>query len=141
MGNRVFMGNESRLTLTVYRLGDGVDRRGSLLAIWDVLALTVFSGKDRAADPGAVLEQLRPDGRSTTDIAATLREAGRGYLRGNGLALLSRPGAALPWWSGPSCRFATSYCLPVRDRPVLSLLLSGDAPKSPWRRCRSSSPR
>ena len=64
-------------------------------------------------------------------IAATLGEALRGYLIGNGLALACAALVLLvPWLERLVVQLAVaSYCLPlVAIGPILSLLLTGDAP-------------
>jgi ABC-type nitrate/sulfonate/bicarbonate transport system permease component len=105
-----------------------------LLAVWAVLAVTVFAGKGSGVPaPWAVLGQLKTDGWSFYQplIAATLGEALRGYVIGNGLALLFAALVLLvPWTERLVVQLAvTSYCLPlVAIGPILSLLLSGNAP-------------
>jgi ABC-type nitrate/sulfonate/bicarbonate transport system permease component len=105
-----------------------------LLAVWAVLAVTVFSGKGSGVPtPWAVLGQLKTDGWSFYQplIAATLGEALRGYVAGNGLALLCAALVLLvPWTERLVVQLAvTSYCLPlVAIGPILSLLLSGTTP-------------
>ena len=101
---------------------------GALLAVWAVLAVTVFSSKGSGVPtPWAVLEQLKTDGWSFYQplIAATLGEALRGYVIGNGLALLFAALVLLvPWVERIVVQLAvTSYCLPlVAIGPILSLL-------------------
>lgn len=105
-----------------------------LLVFWTVLAVTVFSGPGSGVPtPWAVLAQLKTDGWSFYQplIAATLGEALRGYLAGNGLALVFAFLVLLvPWLEKVVVQLAvTSYCLPlVAIGPILSLLLSGNAP-------------
>jgi ABC-type nitrate/sulfonate/bicarbonate transport system permease component len=105
-----------------------------LVAIWSVLALTAFSAKGSGVPtPWAVLDQLGHDGWGFYQplIAATLGEALRGYLVGNGLALAC---AALVLLVPPVERVVVqlavaSYCLPlVAIGPILSLLFSGTTP-------------
>ena len=106
----------------------------ALLAVWAVLAVTVFSGPGSGVPtPWAVLSQLGSDGWSFYQplIAATLGEALRGYLIGNGLALGCAALVLLvPWLERLVVQLAVaSYCLPlVAIGPILSLLLTGDAP-------------
>ena len=105
-----------------------------LLAIWTLLAVTVFSAKGSGVPtPWAVVSQLSADGWSFYQplIAATLGEAVRGYLIGNGLALACAALVLLvPWLERLVVQLAVaSYCLPlVAIGPILSLLLTGDAP-------------
>jgi ABC-type nitrate/sulfonate/bicarbonate transport system permease component len=105
-----------------------------LLVTWTVLALTAFSGPGSGVPtPWAVLSSLGSDGWSFywPLIAATLGEALRGYLAGNGLAVAFAALVLLvPWLERVVVQLAVaSYCLPlVAIGPILSLLLSGDAP-------------
>lgn len=106
----------------------------ALVAVWSVLAVTVFSAKGSGVPtPWAVLAQLGDDGWSFYQplVSATLGEALRGYAIGNGLALLF---AALVLLVPPVERIVVqlavaSYCLPlVAIGPILSLLFSGTTP-------------
>jgi ABC-type nitrate/sulfonate/bicarbonate transport system permease component len=112
----------------------GLAGAAALLAIWAVLAVTVFSSAGSGVPtPWAVVAGLGDDGWSFywPLIAATLGEALRGYLVGNGLALLFAALVLLvPWLERMVVQLAVaSYCLPlVAIGPILSLLLSGDAP-------------
>jgi ABC-type nitrate/sulfonate/bicarbonate transport system permease component len=104
-----------------------------LLAGWTVLAVTVFGPGKGVPTPWAVLRQATHDGVSfyAPLIRQTGGEALRGYLLGNGLAL----GCAtlvllIPALERVVIQLAiASYCLPlVAIGPILSILLSGDAP-------------
>jgi ABC-type nitrate/sulfonate/bicarbonate transport system permease component len=106
----------------------------ALIAVWWILAVTVFSAKGSGVPtPWEVLAQLVDDGWSFYQplIAATLGEALRGYVIGNGLALLC---AGLVLVVAPVERLVVqlavaSYCLPlVAIGPILSLLFSGTTP-------------
>jgi ABC-type nitrate/sulfonate/bicarbonate transport system permease component len=106
----------------------------ALIVVWSVLAVTVFSDKGSGVPtPWSVLAQLGDDGWSFYQplITATLGEALRGYLAGNGLALAF---AALVLLVPPAERIVVqlavaSYCLPlVAIGPILSLLFSGTTP-------------
>lgn len=105
-----------------------------LLLLWTVLALTVFSGMGSGVPtPWAVVQQLGSDGWSFYQplIAATLGEAVRGYLVGNGLALgFAALVLLVPWLERVVVQLAVaSYCLPlIAIGPILSLLLSGTSP-------------
>jgi ABC-type nitrate/sulfonate/bicarbonate transport system permease component len=105
-----------------------------LIALWSLLAVTAFSAKGSGVPtPWAVLAQLGDDGWSFYQplVAATLGEALRGYLAGNGLALAF---AALVLLAPPLERIVVqlavaSYCVPlVAIGPILSLLFSGTTP-------------
>jgi ABC-type nitrate/sulfonate/bicarbonate transport system permease component len=105
-----------------------------LLLLWTVLALTVFSGMGSGVPtPWEVVQQLGSDGWSFYQplIAATLGEAVRGYLVGNGLALgFAALVLLVPWLERVVVQLAVaSYCLPlIAIGPILSLLLSGNSP-------------
>ena len=105
-----------------------------LLVVWTVLASTVFAGAGKGVPtPWAVVTQMGHDGWGFYEplIAATLGEALRGYLVGNGLALFFAALVLLvPFLERLVVQLAVaSYCLPlVAIGPILSLLLSGDAP-------------
>jgi ABC-type nitrate/sulfonate/bicarbonate transport system permease component len=105
-----------------------------LIAIWWLLAVTAFGAKGSGVPtPWQVLAQLADDGWSFYQplIAATLGEALRGYVVGNGLALVF---AAVVLLVPPVERIVVqlavaSYCLPlVAIGPILSLLFSGTTP-------------
>jgi ABC-type nitrate/sulfonate/bicarbonate transport system permease component len=106
----------------------------ALLVVWTVLAVTVFAGAGKGVPtPWSVLTQLRHDGWGFYQplISATLGEALRGYLIGNGLALAFAGFVLLvPFLEPLVVQLAVaSYCLPlVAIGPILSLLLSGDGP-------------
>lgn len=106
----------------------------ALIVLWTVLALTVFSGAGSGVPtPWAVVRGLGDDGWSFywPLISATLGEALRGYAAGNGLALgFAALVLLIPWLERLVVQLAVaSYCLPlVAIGPVLSLLLSGNAP-------------
>lgn len=105
-----------------------------LIAVWSVLAVTVFSAKGSGVPtPWAVVAQLGDDGWSFYQplLAATVGEALRGYVIGNVLALAC---AALVLLVPPLERIVVqiavaSYCLPlVAIGPILSLLFNGTVP-------------
>lgn len=105
-----------------------------LIALWSVLAVTAFSAKGSGVPtPWAVVTQFSRDGWSFYQplIAATLGEALRGYVIGNGLALACAALVLLvPWLERIVVQLAVaSYCLPlVAIGPILSLLFSGTTP-------------
>jgi ABC-type nitrate/sulfonate/bicarbonate transport system permease component len=105
-----------------------------LIAVWSVLAVTVFSSMGSGVPtPWAVVAQLWTDGWSFYQplIAATLGEALRGYVVGNVLALAFAALVLLvPWLEKIVVQLAVaSYCLPlVAIGPILSLLFSGTTP-------------
>jgi ABC-type nitrate/sulfonate/bicarbonate transport system permease component len=105
-----------------------------LVALWSVLAVTVFSRAGSGVPtPWSVVSQLWTDGWSFYQplISATLGEALRGYLVGNVLALAFAALVLLvPWLERIVVQLAVaSYCLPlVAIGPILSLLFSGTTP-------------
>jgi ABC-type nitrate/sulfonate/bicarbonate transport system permease component len=105
-----------------------------LLVGWAVLAVTVFSSTGSGVPtPWAVLSSLGSDGWSFywPLVSATLGEALRGYLFGNGLALACAALVLLvPWLERVVVQLAVaSYCLPlVAIGPILSMLMTGTGP-------------
>lgn len=105
-----------------------------LVAVWSVLAVTAFSSMGSGVPtPWAVVEQLSTDGWSFYQplIGATLGEALRRYVVGNGLALgFAALVLLVPWLERLVVQLAVaSYCLPlVAIGPILSLLFSGTTP-------------
>lgn len=59
-----------------------------VLAIWEVLALTVFKGRFVVPTPTSVVSTVFKDHFYDTDLATTLGISWKGYLIGNGAALL-----------------------------------------------------
>jgi ABC-type nitrate/sulfonate/bicarbonate transport system permease component len=111
----------------------GVIGVAGLLIVWTVLASTVFGTGDGVPTPWAVLRQIGRDGIGFYRplIQQTGGEALRGYLAGNGLALACAALVLLvPALERMVVQLAVaSYCLPlVAIGPILSILLSGDAP-------------
>ena len=105
-----------------------------IVVLWEVLALTVFAGKHTVPTPVGVVRQMWTD-RSLygTNTRTTLREAFKGYVYGNGLALaLAAVVALVPAFERTLLRIAiASYCLPViAIGPILQVVFDGDAPKS-----------
>jgi len=106
----------------------------ALLVIWEVLGRTVFADSRAVPPPTAILSQLRTDGLAFywPNIRTTLREAGEGWLWGNGIAIvLALLLTLFPLIERAGMRLAlVSYCLPViAIGPVLAVLFSGDTSK------------
>lgn len=122
-----------------------------LVAIWEILAITVFhkvgSGVPRPFPPGYttstknaqynnVITQLWHDwqaGHYGANIGQTMKEAVTGYIVANVLAIVL--GVAFVLWpvvESALLRIAiASYCLPIiAIGPILIFTLHGDAPKS-----------
>ena len=104
-----------------------------LIAVWWILALTVFEGKHTVPTPIGVVRQFWQDRELYADnMPVTLTEAGLGYLWGNLLALfLAGLVALVPFLEKTLLRLAiTSYCLPViAIGPVLNIVMNGNSPK------------
>ncbi len=58
------------------------------LALWELLAVTVFKGRFVVPAPSNVLATAWRDGFYISDLARTLSEASLGWLIGNGIAIL-----------------------------------------------------
>lgn len=67
---------------------EGVSVLVGVVAIWELLALSIFSGRHVLPTPFSVVVAAWKDHFYTTDLAATLHEAVFGWILGNGLALL-----------------------------------------------------
>jgi ABC-type nitrate/sulfonate/bicarbonate transport system permease component len=109
-----------------------------VLVIWQILGMTVFKSDTGASGvvppPTAILAQMSKDGASFywNNLAQTLREAGWGWVWGNGLAvLIAVIFVQVPIIERGLLRLAVAtYCLPIiAIGPVLVILFSGDTPK------------
>ncbi len=104
-----------------------------LIAVWWILALTVFAGKHTVPTPIGVVTKFWSDRSLYGDnMPVTLTEAGFGYLWGNLLALfLAGVVALVPMLEKTVLRLAIiSYCLPViAIGPVLNIVMNGNSPK------------
>ena len=105
-----------------------------LLAVWELLALTVFTHKYVVPTPVSVARQLWTD-RSLywENIPTTLAEAGEGWLVGNGVAMvLALLVMQIPLVERLIMRFAiAAYCMPVVALgTVLNVVFSGLTPKA-----------
>jgi ABC-type nitrate/sulfonate/bicarbonate transport system permease component len=110
-----------------------------VLVIWQVAGMTIFQGSNGNSGvvppPTAVIEQMVSDGAAFywNNLVQTLREAGWGWLWGNGLAvLLAVIFVQVPIIERGLLRLAVaSYCLPIiAIAPVLVILFgNGEAPK------------
>jgi ABC-type nitrate/sulfonate/bicarbonate transport system permease component len=110
----------------------------ALVALWWLLAVTVFSGvgagdADAVPAPPDVVRQWAADGWSfyRRNFGITLDEAARGFLWGNALALLLAALVLLvPGAEGLVMQVATiSYCIPIVAIGPLVLIIAG-APDS-----------
>ena len=104
----------------------------SLLVLWEILALTVFSSKHIVPTPTSVVLEIWDDrALYVQNIPATLRRAGEGWLWGNTLALaIAILVVEFPLAERLALRFAViAYSLPlIAIGPILIILLNGDAP-------------
>jgi ABC-type nitrate/sulfonate/bicarbonate transport system permease component len=112
----------------------GVAGAVGLLVVWQVLGVAVFQGSKLVPAPSAILHQIGRDGwRFYLDnLHTTLRQAGYGWLWGNGLALVMAAGFVIaPFLERALLRVAlASFALPlIAIGPILQILYNGDAPK------------
>jgi ABC-type nitrate/sulfonate/bicarbonate transport system permease component len=103
-----------------------------VLVVWQALGMIAANGS--VPPPSAVLRQVATDGLGFygTNLAQTLREAGWGWLWGNGAAIaLAVVFVQVPVIERGLLRLAVaSYCLPViAIGPILAIVFSGDTPK------------
>jgi ABC-type nitrate/sulfonate/bicarbonate transport system permease component len=106
----------------------------SLLALWQLLGVTVFSDNGAVPPPTAIVSQMVDDGWDfyQPNISTTAREAALGWLWGNLLAVgVAALFVILPITERPLMRLAiASYCLPIiAIGPILQIVFAGDAPK------------
>ena len=105
-----------------------------LLVVWEILGRTVFADSRAVPPPTAILKQIGDDGFGFygPNIETTLREAGKGWLWGNVIAIvLAIAFVQIPLVERALLQLAlASYCLPViAIGPVLAVLFSDDTPK------------
>jgi ABC-type nitrate/sulfonate/bicarbonate transport system permease component len=103
------------------------------IAIWWILAVTVFAAGRAVPTPWAVVSRLGSDGWSfyEPNVKATATEALLGFLWGNGIAIaLAIVVLLVPWLERPALQLAVaSYCLPIiAIGPILTIVFSGTAP-------------
>ncbi|WP_138731481.1 ABC transporter permease [Modestobacter excelsi] len=122
----------SRLRLPAWAIG--VLGTGVLVALWWLLAVTLFSGvgagnADAIPTPPEVVRQWATDGWSfyRRNVGITLDEAARGFLWGNALALLLAAVVLLvPRSEGLVMQVATiTYCIPIVAIGPLVLIIAG----------------
>ena len=105
-----------------------------LLVVWEILGRTVFADSRAVPPPTAILAQIGDDGFAFygPNIETTLREAGKGWLWGNVIAIvLAVAFVQIPLVERALLQLAlASYCLPViAIGPVLAVLFTDDTPK------------
>jgi ABC-type nitrate/sulfonate/bicarbonate transport system permease component len=105
----------------------------ALLAVWELLALTVFAGRYVVPPPTAVVAAMVKDGFFHSDVLVTLGIAWKGWLIGNGVALLVAavcliaPSAE----SGLMTLGVASYCVPtIAIGPLLIVLYGASGAKT-----------
>jgi ABC-type nitrate/sulfonate/bicarbonate transport system permease component len=108
-----------------------------LIALWEVLALTVFHKVGSGVPtPTSVVSKFWSDYRAGlygVNLRQSLKEAFTGYLVANVLAIvLAITFVQVPLVEKALLRIAiASYCLPIiAIGPILTFILHGDAPKS-----------
>jgi ABC-type nitrate/sulfonate/bicarbonate transport system permease component len=108
-----------------------------LIAVWEVLALTVFHKVGSGVPtPTSVVTKFWSDfrrGLYGVNLRQTMKEAATGYVVANVLAIvLAIAFVQVPIIEKALLRIAiASYCLPIiAIGPILTFVLHGDAPKS-----------
>jgi ABC-type nitrate/sulfonate/bicarbonate transport system permease component len=131
-------GDDEELLPAKHRLLSARGVRGAIgvaaiLAVWEVLALTVFKGHHIVPTPVSVVRVFWND-RSLYPLnsSTTLKEAGWGWLWGNMAALsLAAVFVLAPALEGSMLRVALAiYCLPIiAIAPILEITYGGSKPK------------
>ena len=106
----------------------------TLIVVWQVLAMTIFSDGRAVPSPTDVLSQMHKDGWDIywANITTTAREATRGWFWGNLIAIvLALFFIQVPVLERSLMKLAVAaYCLPVvAIGPILAILFKGDSPK------------
>ena len=102
-----------------------------LIAAWSLVSTTVLTTRDGVPTPWATISSLVHDGWSfyQPNLTRTVGEAARGYLIGNGLAIVCAVAVVLvPVAERFVLQLAiASYCIPIMAvGPLLSMLFDGD---------------
>lgn len=103
-----------------------------VLAVWQLLASTVFVGRHVVPGPAAVMSAMLHDNFYAGNLATTLTEAGWGFLIGNGAAIiLGGLALVVPPIARPLERAgALTYCVPtVAVGPLLLIFLGSGMAK------------
>jgi ABC-type nitrate/sulfonate/bicarbonate transport system permease component len=105
----------------------------AILAVWELLAVTVFQGHHVVPTPVSVVRVFWDDRHLyPTNVLTTLSEAGWGWLWGNAIALgLAAVFVLAPAVEGSILRVALAiYCLPIiAIAPILEITYGGNKPK------------
>ena len=111
----------------------GVIGTAAILAVWEVLALTVFHGHRVVPTPVSVVRVFWNDRKLyPANLRTTLSEAGWGWLWGNAIALaLAAAFVLAPAVEASMLRVALAiYCLPIiAIAPILEISYGGNKPK------------
>ena len=104
----------------------------ALLLIWQLMTSVVFPGRHVVPAPSAVLTTMVNDNFYFSNLLTTLWEAVRGWLIGNGAAIvLAAVALFVPQVSRPLQQLgAITYCVPtVAVGPLILIFISPDAAK------------
>ncbi len=104
----------------------------AIIAIWELLAVTVFSGRFVVPAPYSVLRQAHRDDYYLSDLRTTLGIAWKGYLLGNLAALvLAAICLVAPVTEGALTTLGVAtYCVPtIAVGPLLVVLYGGGGAK------------
>ncbi len=104
----------------------------ALLLVWQLLTSLVFPGRHVVPAPSAVLTTMVDDNFYFSNLLTTLWEAVRGWLIGNGAAIvLAALALFVPQVSRPLQQLgAITYCVPtVAIGPLILIFISPDAAK------------
>jgi ABC-type nitrate/sulfonate/bicarbonate transport system permease component len=104
-----------------------------LLAVWWLLAVTVFAVSGAVPTPAAVVARMVGDGWGfyAPHVSATLAEATQGFLWGNALALaVALLVLLVPPLEGLAMQIAViSYCIPlIAIGPIVKIVFGGRTP-------------
>lgn len=104
-----------------------------IIAVWWLLAATLFASNGAVPTPPAVVASVVEDGWGfySVHLSATVSEAAQGFLWGNGLAIgLALLVVLLPWLESVVVNIAViSYCLPILAiGPIVTVVFGGRTP-------------
>jgi ABC-type nitrate/sulfonate/bicarbonate transport system permease component len=111
---------------------EGVIGVVALIGIWQFMTSVVFTGRHVVPSPWLVMSTMVDDRFYYSSLLTTLSEAGRGWLIGNGAAVVLAGVALLvPRVSKPLQQLgAITYCVPtVAVGPLILIFISPDAAK------------
>jgi len=119
----------------VARSWGGVVGIVGLLALWEILAVTWLTRIHLAPTVSSVVATLfhHPNLELWSNMVVTMKEAGLGWLIGNGIAIVAAVlFVQIPVLEAALLRIAlASYCMPViAIGPILDIVFSGIAPRA-----------